>query len=109
MYRIGLETLLGFRREGDSFSLDPRIPADWPGFELTCTHERTRYSVRVRNPDGVERGVLEVTLDGEACPNGRVKMTPGGGDHEVIVVMGQTGRTAPAGAHATSGLRGGQT
>jgi cyclic beta-1,2-glucan synthetase len=88
MYRIGLESLLGFRLEGDAFTLDPCIPAAWPGFELTHTHHGSRYHVLVRNPNGVERGVSSVTLNGAPCPDGRVAMKAGGGDHEVIVVMG---------------------
>jgi cyclic beta-1,2-glucan synthetase len=43
MYRVGIEALLGFRLEGDAFTLSPCIPKDWPGFELTYTREGTRY------------------------------------------------------------------
>ena len=30
LYRVGLETILGFRLEGDRLRLDPCIPAAWP-------------------------------------------------------------------------------
>ncbi|MCC2669817.1 MAG: cellobiose phosphorylase, partial [Armatimonadetes bacterium] len=88
MYRIGLETLLGFRREGDAFTMEPCIPGSWPGFELSCTYQGARYRVRVRNPNGVERGVSRVTLDGALCEGGRVPLVADGGEHEVVVVLG---------------------
>src|SRR5437867_6524294 len=57
MYRVGLEAMLGFQRHGDHFTIDPCIPASWPGFELTLTHGGSRCRVQVRNPQGVEHGV----------------------------------------------------
>src|SRR5207244_4027850 len=88
MYRVGLEAMLGFHRHADHFTIDPCIPASWPGFELTLTHGGSRCQVQVRNPHGVEHGVTSVTLDGEAVANGRVPLLNDGQDHEVQVVMG---------------------
>ena len=31
MYRAGLESMLGLRRRGETFSVDPCIPSSWPG------------------------------------------------------------------------------
>ncbi len=35
LYRAGLESILGFRVRGSTLLLDPCIPKDWPGFEIT--------------------------------------------------------------------------
>ncbi len=32
MYRAGLESILGLRRRGDTFSIDPCIPSSWPEY-----------------------------------------------------------------------------
>ena len=44
LYRAALETLLGLCVRQGRLSLDPRVPADWPSFELTLdlhpSHER---------------------------------------------------------------------
>jgi cyclic beta-1,2-glucan synthetase len=88
MYRVGLEALLGFHLEGECFTMSPCIPQQWPGFELTYSRGTARFRVSVRNPDGVERGVRSVTLDGVACPDGRVPLVADAGEHEVVVVMG---------------------
>src|SRR5439155_16979243 len=68
MYRVGLEHLLGFQLHGDTFTIDPCIPRAWPGFQLTCRRGAATYRIFVDNPDGVERGVRPVTLDGEVMP-----------------------------------------
>ena len=64
LYRVALEAILGFRRAGDRLTLDPCIPGDWPGFEMTYRHRTATYRIVVDNPHGVERGIRAVTLDG---------------------------------------------
>ena len=68
MQRAGIESILGLRKEGDMLRLDPCIPRDWPGFELTIRHGTARYRITVENPQGVSRGVVSATLDGVARP-----------------------------------------
>jgi cyclic beta-1,2-glucan synthetase len=63
MYRAGMESILGLRRKGNILQLDPCIPAEWAGFEISLRHGSARYEIAVENPDGVERGVVSVTLD----------------------------------------------
>ncbi len=89
MYRVGLEGILGFRREAGLLKIDPCIAPDWPGFELTYRHGKTTYHVVVQNPDKVQRGVKTVTLDGIATEGNAVPLADDGGTHKVTVVMGK--------------------
>jgi len=61
MYRIWIEEVLGFRLRGDRFTVEPAIPADWPGFELTYRHGSTVYEIKVIRHDGA----VALELDGE--------------------------------------------
>jgi cyclic beta-1,2-glucan synthetase len=88
LYRAGLETILGFRLEGNRLRLEPCIASTWPSYEMTCRRESTTYHIRVENPQGIERGVSSTTLDGQACPDGWVPLVDDGRTHEVRVVMG---------------------
>jgi cyclic beta-1,2-glucan synthetase len=88
LYRAGLETVLGFRLEGDRLRPDPCIPASWPGYAITYRRGSATYHIRVDNPHGAERGVVSVTLDGQPCPDGTVPLADDGRAHEVAVVMG---------------------
>ena len=92
MYRAGVEWLLGFRVRGSHVEIDPCIPREWPGFEITLRYGASRYAVTVENPRGVQRGVVRIEVDGVALAAGtgtaRVELTDDGGRHEVRVVMG---------------------
>jgi cyclic beta-1,2-glucan synthetase len=61
MYRIWIEEVLGFRLRGDRFTVEPRLPAEWPGFELTYRHGSSVYEIKVMRHEE-ETAVLE--LDG---------------------------------------------
>ena len=39
----GIESMLGLRRRGDTFSVDPCIPSSWPGYEITWRVGGTTY------------------------------------------------------------------
>jgi cyclic beta-1,2-glucan synthetase len=89
MYRIGLESIVGLRWRGDAFTMDPCIPRHWRHYDIVVTHGRTRYQITVENPDGVERGVRSVTLDGVVVSDGLVSLADDGETHQVAVRMGQ--------------------
>ncbi len=88
MVRLGLEAILGLRRAGDVLRVQPCIPQEWPGYQVTYRHGETSYRIRVENPDGVNRGVKQVTLDGETLSEGEIPLLDDGRKHEVQVVMG---------------------
>jgi len=94
LYRAGIESILGFRRQGAFLVIDPCIPTNWPGFELTYRHGTTHYKIVVENPKGVCRGIASLELDNvaitEAAPNGLlcVPLSDDGKTHAVRVVLG---------------------
>jgi cyclic beta-1,2-glucan synthetase len=88
LYRVAVETLLGFTRRGDRLTFDPHIPRDWPGFELDYRHGSALYRCRIENPGRVEHGVAEVWLDGERTLDKVVVISEDGREHAVRIVMG---------------------
>ena len=62
MYRIWIEEVLGFRLRGDHFTVEPSLPADWPGFELTYRHGSAVYEISVSRQPGPG---TDLELDGE--------------------------------------------
>jgi cyclic beta-1,2-glucan synthetase len=87
-YRVALETILGFQKEGPRLSMAPCIPAAWKKFEIDYRHGKTVYQITVENPRGVERGVKGVWLDGRAQSDGVIELIDDGGNHQVRVEMG---------------------
>jgi cellobiose phosphorylase len=88
MYRLGVEAILGLRRQGEKLRLDPCIPPQWDGYELTYRHGRTAYHIQVHNPNKVSRGVQRVVVDGQEVADGVIALADDGNKHEVEVWLG---------------------
>ncbi|HLY28001.1 MAG TPA: protein ndvB, partial [Aggregatilineales bacterium] len=88
MYRLGIEAILGLRRTADGLMIDPCIPDHWAGYELTYQNGNTRYIIHVSNPQHINRGVLQTTLDGTIISNGYIPLAKDGATHEIYVEMG---------------------
>jgi cyclic beta-1,2-glucan synthetase len=89
MVRLGVEAILGLRREGDVLRITPCIPIDWPGYEVTYRNGQTPYLIRVENADGVNQGVKRVTLDGNTLPGNDIPLLDDKQQHKVHVLMGE--------------------
>ncbi len=89
LYRAGLESILGFRKRGSTLCIDPCIPRDWKGYEITYRHGSALYRIAVENPDGVSRGVSRVSVDGSVLTAGAlIALSDDGAEHSVRVVLG---------------------
>jgi len=73
---------------GAALRIDPCIPARWPGYRIAYRYGKSLYRIEVENPDGVMRGVRDVTLDDMLLPGGRIPLTDDGATHSVRVRLG---------------------
>jgi cyclic beta-1,2-glucan synthetase len=89
-YRLGLEAILGLRRCGGAWRVDPRIPAEWPGFELVLRDGATVVRIVVDNPRGANSGIERMLLDGEAISPPVLPRLEDGRVHEVRITMGDS-------------------
>jgi cellobiose phosphorylase len=89
LYRLGIEAILGVRRQGSTLCLNPCIPETWPGFSVSYRIGQTIYQVDVLNPERLNRGVKQVSLDGRLLSNGLIPLTDDGLEHRVQVLMGR--------------------
>ena len=87
MYRAGLESILGLRRRGATFEVDPCIPSSWPACEIVWRFGRTRYEISLSNPGGRCRGIKTAELDGAPVAPGAIPLVDDGGTHQVRLVM----------------------
>ncbi len=88
LYRAGLESLLGLRRRGATFSIDPCVPSSWAGYDITWRHGTTRYDIGVTNPQARCTGVSRAELDGIEVDPTRIPLVDDGAVHVVHVVIG---------------------
>jgi cyclic beta-1,2-glucan synthetase len=89
-YRAGLESILGLRRRGAHFTVDPCIPSSWDRFSITWKIDSTTtYEIAVSNPDRVWTGVIRAELDGKAADLNAIPIVDDGGTHHVTITMGR--------------------
>jgi cyclic beta-1,2-glucan synthetase len=90
-YRLGLEAILGIRRQGAALAIRPCIPSSWPAYEVAYRVGGATYRIRVENPDGVNSGVVAIRLDGSALEDDVLPLVDDGRVHEVSVRLGRGG------------------
>jgi len=88
---LGIEAILGVSRLGSVLKINPCIPGQWPGFKVGYRFGATHYLVNVENPDGVNRGIRQVFLDGNPLPDKLIPLVDDGQQHAVQVLMGAAG------------------
>jgi cyclic beta-1,2-glucan synthetase len=89
MYRAGIESILGLRRRGEAFGIDPCIPSSWPEYKISWRFLDSRYEIVVSNPTHrCCRGVVKATLDGAPVNAAAIPLLNDGRAHEVQIVLG---------------------
>ena len=88
MYRVGIENILGLRLEGDKLKIDPCIPSHWKEYNIKYRYFDTEYSIDIKNPQSINRGVKEVYLDGEKIEGNKIKLSSDKEKHKVKVILG---------------------
>ena len=89
MYRLGIEAILGLRRTSDSLTINPCIPAEWDGYDMTYKYGDAVYHVHVGNPQHLNRGVVQTQLDGNVIPNGVIALRKDGATHHIQIELGK--------------------
>jgi cyclic beta-1,2-glucan synthetase len=85
MYRVGLESLLGFRKRGDTLTIDPRVPETWGEMSIEYRHGDARYTVRVLQPGLLRVRGAVVSVDGVMVDDGIIILVDDGGTHHVEI------------------------
>ncbi len=105
MYRAGLESILGLRRLGAVFEVEPCIPSSWPEYAIVWRFGRSRYEIRVSNPERRCRGVAQAEMDGVPVDSRAIPLTDDGRTHQVRLVLGDPKGVAPAAARRFASVR----
>ena len=86
-YTAATRWILGIRLSFEGLTIDPCVPADWNEFHVTRQWRGATFHITVQNPNGVEKGVASVALNGVRA-DGPIPPQPPGSAHEVLVTMG---------------------
>ena len=45
-YKTGIENILGLNKQGDTITMDPHVPSDWPGFTIRYRYGSSTYIIQ---------------------------------------------------------------
>ena len=82
------QAILGLKPTLDGLMVDPCLPAEMKGFEVTRRYRGAVYHITVKNPDGKQHGVKQVLVDGTEQKSKVLAPAPAGSSVKVEIVMG---------------------
>jgi cellobiose phosphorylase len=88
MYKVGLEDILGFKKEGNRLYINPCIPRKWDKYTIKYRYKNTRYNILIKNPYKVNRGVNYIMIDGNKIAEKYILLQNDGGEHLIEVILG---------------------
>jgi cellobiose phosphorylase len=87
MFRAMCDYIIGVRPELKGLRISPAVAPSWKSFSIRRNFRGCAYTIEFENPDGVETGVKQITLDGKAI-RGNLLPMPTAKAHSVRVMMG---------------------
>jgi len=87
LYRAGLEALLGLKLRDGQLEIDPCLPAAWPGYKARIRRGKAMYRITVDKPAELQKGRVEIVLDGRTLSGNRMPLTDDGQEHEARIRM----------------------
>ena len=79
------EFILGIKPDYEGLNIDPCLPSTAHEYEVTRKFRGGEYHIIVKNPEGREKGVKQITVDGKVIDGTIVPCLEG--KHEVVVEM----------------------
>jgi len=98
MYRIWIEEVLGFRLRGNTLTVQPVIPHDWPGFEMTYRHHSAKYKIAVVQDESIDHSLME--LDNKPVDANYLGLVDDGRTHEVKIRVPRRPAPTPPEPHS---------
>ncbi|MBN2262669.1 MAG: glycosyl transferase [Prolixibacteraceae bacterium] len=80
--------ILGIQPQYDGLKVEPCIPKEWDGFEITRKFRNSTYVIKVENPNHVNTGIASVKVDGVEQQSNTLPIFNDGKSHNVVVVLG---------------------
>ena len=77
--------ILGIRPTYDGLEIDPCIPSTMKEYTIHRQLRDTTFDITVQNPNGRQRGMTSITVDGQPIQGNLIQATPG--HHQVVVTM----------------------
>ena len=82
------QALLGIQPEYEGLTVNPCLPKNFGDLKIKRRYRDAEYYIDIRKPDGVEKGVAWMEVDGEKIAGNQIPLIPGKKEYHVTVQMG---------------------
>lgn len=82
------QAILGVQPDYDGLRIDPCVPSEFGDFTLIRKFRGAAYYIDVKKPDGVQKGVRKISVDGKEIEGNLIPLEEGKTEYHVTVSMG---------------------
>lgn len=80
--------ILGIRPDFDGLIIDPCIPSTMEELKITRVYRNALYNIIIRNPNGFEKGLSALSVDGKLIEGNKIPYIEGKDCYDVVAFMG---------------------
>ena len=80
-YKTGIENILGLHKQGDTLTIVPRVPSDWPSFTLRYRYGQSLYIIRYTRPNPTQ----PLSHSATQPPSHSIPLVDDGQTHEITI------------------------
>lgn len=80
--------ILGIQPQYNGLKVDPCIPKNWNGFEISRKFRGANYNIKISNPDHISKGIKKIIISGKETEGNIIPLFNAGTNNEINIVMG---------------------
>ncbi len=79
--------ILGIQPQYSGLKVEPCIPKEWDGFEISRKFRGANYIIKISNPDHISKGIKKLVVNGKEIEGNVIPLFDAGTKNEVQAVM----------------------
>ncbi len=83
-----VEGICGMRPNAEGLVISPSIPSAWDGMKITKTFRGSKLNIDIQNPNHVQSGVKEMTVNGEKIEGNFLCQCKLKDTNDIVIVLG---------------------
>ena len=87
MYRIGLEHILGIKKQGNYLTITPCIPKKMKEYSVRYVFGESVYDIKIINKTNKNIGITQIKIDERAVESNTIELIDDGKTHSLEAYM----------------------
>jgi N,N'-diacetylchitobiose phosphorylase len=87
-YYAATQYILGINPDYQGLKIDPCMPNNWKEVTIKRKYRDKNLTIHIKNDNGVEKGVQQISINGESLEGNLIPMNKIKDDNDIVVIMG---------------------